>query len=789
MAALQHPYIVRIYDSGVTDDGYPYYVMEYVDGVPLDQWPAGAIGGALISEVLELFAKIGEAVNYAHQRGVIHRDLKPSNIRIDADGEPHILDFGLAKSAAQPGGVTAPYMTATGQFMGSLPWASPEQAEGDPSHIDVRTDVYSLGVLLYQMLTGHFPYDVVGSFSDVIDHIRHTPPARPSTLRPEIDDELQTIVLKAVAKEPQRRYQSAGELARDIRHYLNHEPIEAKRDSAWYSVKKTLRRYRVAVGVTTAFFVVAVGVAISTSVLYARARAAERTAEERRTLAETETDKSRRRQRFLEGMFASLDPTKTEGRDTTLLHEILDDAARRVPAELGGQAEVEAPVRATIGRTYSNLGDYAAAEENLSAALQLYRSFAGEQSAETLGVMTDLSGVYQERGRFTDAEPLARAALDGFRRAVGDEHRDTLTALNNLALLLDNKGQKDEAEALHRQTLETRRRVLGADDPDTISSQGNLAQILLDRGDFDEGAPLIRDVLAARRRVLGPDHPDTLISLNNAARLAQEQGELEEAETLYRQAYEGCRRALGDAHPRTRTAMSNLAVVCRQRGNLAEAETLLRAALELQRRTIADADPAAVYLLNNLARTLQDAGKLDEAEPLLRRVLGTVQSAYGEDHPHTASATNNLAGLLADLHRLDEAIELFRHCVEIRRRTLGPDRPDTLLASVNLAATLRDAGRLDEALALFDETAATATALPPEHWIVPFVRGGHGETLCLLKRYDEAEPVLLESYRAFQAKMGDAHPLTRKAATRLFNLYTAWGKPAQAAEYASGKPE
>ena len=795
VATLQHQNIVRLYDSGATADGHPYYVMEYIEGTTLDEpirsvsartadrrqdeASEGTATEALsIRATLNLFKKICEAVNYAHQRGVIHRDLKPSNIRIDPAGEPHVLDFGLAKSAVrEQAHPDQPSLSMSCQFMGSLPWASPEQAAGQTDLMDVRTDVYSLGVLLFQLLTGQFPYSVSGPLAAVIETIRTTEPARPSSLRRRIDDELDTVVLRTLAKEPERRYQAAGELAREIDRYLKGEPIEAKRDSAWYAVKKAVRRYRLAAGVASAFLVLAVVVAITTSVLYKRALRAERVADERRVQAEAEVEKVRRAKQFLQSMFGSLDPADTAGRDASLLRELLDAAAGRVEEELAGEPEVEAPVRATIGRTYASLGDYAAAEANLTAAINLYLRLPDLDQTETLQAITDLAGVFREQGRFDAAETAAREALAGFRRLLGWKHRDTLAAANNLALLLHSVGDLEGAEELYRETLATQRNVLGENHADTISTKGNLAQLLLDRGAYEEAGPLVEQTLEARRRLLGADHPDTITSINNAARLAQEQGRFDEAEALYTEAIDGYRRVVGDDHPRTLKARSNLAVLYHQLGRLAEAEAVLRDVLARQRRQLPDDDPAAASILNNLARVLQDCGKLDEAEPLLRGVYDSLRGAYGEEDPQTLTALNNLAGLLAELGKGDEATDLFRQCAEIRRRTLGPDHPQTILASINYAAGLRDGGRLDEALAVFEETGQSAASLPPEHWLLPYLKGGHGETLLLLKRLTEAEPLLIESHRVFLATRGEDHPLTKKAAARLADLHRAWGKP------------
>ena len=282
LGQLNHPNIVTIHDTG-SAAGSHYFVMDYISGQPLDVYMAG--GERTIDETLKLFGKICEAVNAAHLRGIIHRDLKPGNIRVDAEGEPHVLDFGLAKVATTEG--DASMMTMTGQFIGSLPWASPEQAEGAPGKIDVRTDVYSLGVILYQMLTNRFPYEVIGNMRDVLDRIMRAEPARPSTIRKQVNDEVETIVLKCLSKEHERRYQTAGDLARDVWRYLKGEPIEAKRDRGWYVLKKTLWRHKAAVSVAGVIGILIVGSAVGFGLLY-------RNAEQQRQIAEERSETLRR---------------------------------------------------------------------------------------------------------------------------------------------------------------------------------------------------------------------------------------------------------------------------------------------------------------------------------------------------------------------------------------------------------------------------------------------------------------------------------------------------------------
>ena len=278
VASLHHPNIVTVYESGATSDERQYFAMEYIHGRPLDEYMAAA--NLSIDETLRLFQKISAAVNYAHQKGIIHRDLKPGNIRIDTEGEPHVLDFGLAKAAGTALHTGMP-VTVTGEFMGTLSYASPEQTKGDPNLIDIRTDVYSLGVLLYEMLTGDYPYEVVGQMADILRNIAQAPPKKPSTIRRQINDEVETIVLKALAKERERRYQSAESLARDVEHYLNGEPIDAKRDSGLYVLRKQLRRYRVPVIVAAVFVMLVTGSAIGFCVLWGRSEEQRRVADQR----------------------------------------------------------------------------------------------------------------------------------------------------------------------------------------------------------------------------------------------------------------------------------------------------------------------------------------------------------------------------------------------------------------------------------------------------------------------------------------------------------------------------
>ncbi len=462
LGQLQHPNIVTVHDSGMVRDHF-YFVMDYISGEPLDAWLGG--GERPIAETLELFAKICEAVSAAHFQGVIHRDLKPGNIRIDPEGRPHVLDFGLAKVAAgQTTDDSRPQaMTVTGVFQGTPAWASPEQVEAIPSKIDMRTDVYSLGVIFYQMLTGRFPYPVVGSDREVMDNILKGEPTRPSTVRREIDDEVETIVLKCLAKERERRYQSAGELGRDIQHYLNAEPIEAKRDSGLYVLSKTLRRYKGPVTVAAGFvLLLAVSLGISLSLWQRAARerdhavaaermartaesvaeqksreaeaerekakAASELAEEQRRAAEkaaveakTEASKATAVEQFLTSMLSSANPEQGKGADVTVI-QVLDEAATKIDGAFPNQPAVEASIRYTIGVVYQSLGVLESAESHLATALRLRQEMTDADDLELADTMLEL-------GKCRSDQTLIRKAGDIFRTKLGETHERYLKAM------------------------------------------------------------------------------------------------------------------------------------------------------------------------------------------------------------------------------------------------------------------------------------------------------------------------------------------------------------------------
>jgi len=486
---LKHPNIIAVFDSGTTSDGRLFYVMDYVRGMPVTEYIRSK--RLSLRQTLQLFAAICEAVNHAHQKGVIHRDLKPSNVLVDSEGNPHILDFGLAKAITERAETLA---TISGQVMGTLPYMSPEQTQGNPEAIDTRTDVYALGVILYELLTGKYPYPVAGQMAEVLRHIAETPPTPPSrswtvaagvgpakTGRPgrcPIDDEVETIALKSLSKERERRYQSAGELAKDIRHYLSNEPIEAKRDSAMYLFKKALWRYRVPVGMGVFILVMPGILAAVMTVQRNRAVAAEeetrrqrdeasraRDAEAaQRKEAENQRDRATKAEAdalavlgfFQDRVLAAARPKGQDGglgRDATI-RAAVDAAEPAISASIGDRPEVEASIRNVMGLTYHYLGECSAAARQHERALSLYRSHFGPDHPDTLMSMNNLASAYKDAGRAQDALPLYEDTLKLRKVKLGPDHPDTLFVMDNLTDAYTESGLFSKAAASYERRLQ-----------------------------------------------------------------------------------------------------------------------------------------------------------------------------------------------------------------------------------------------------------------------------------------------------------------------------------------------
>jgi eukaryotic-like serine/threonine-protein kinase len=527
LGRLQHPGIAQIYEASTAETPFgpqPYFAMELVHGLPLDKYAEA--NRLSIRQRLALIARICEAVEHAHQRGLIHRDLKPGNILVDGGGQPKILDFGVARVAGADEQPTE--HTDLGQLVGTLPYMSPEQVLGDPLEIDTRSDVYSLGVILYELLAGRPPHDVKHRpLPEAVRAIRDEDPASLSSISREHRGDVETIVAKALEKDKTRRYASAAALGADIERYLKDEPIAARPPSATYQLAKFARRNRVVVaGVAAVFVVLVAGIAVSsTEAIRANRAGAAAVAERDRALAaersaEAVTDFLRNdmlRQASLieQGPEAKPDPDLK-------VRTALDRAAARIPGKFAGQPAVEADIRTAIGTTYLDLGLRPEAEIQMQRVLELRRNLKGEDDPDTALAMNNLASLYMEEGKTSKAEPLLAQASKIRIRVLGEKDPVTLVTMGNLASLYRVEGKYPEAEAQYRKVLEIRRRVLGENNRDTGSSYHNLASLYGLEGKFAEAEPLEARAFAIWRVALGEEHPLTLRSKSALQRYQRE---------------------------------------------------------------------------------------------------------------------------------------------------------------------------------------------------------------------------------------------------------------------------
>ena len=761
LGQLNHANIVTIHDTGEAA-GHFFFTMDFVDGPPLSEYVEAARLDP--RAMLALFCKVCDAVNAAHLRGVIHRDIKPSNIRVNVAGEPIVLDFGLAKLTTPEPDTVA--MTITGQFVGSMPWAAPEQAEGNPADVDLRTDVYSLGVVLFQLLTGRFPYDITGTMREVLERITRTEPLRPSSIRTQIDNEVETIVLKCLAKERDRRYQTAGELARDIHHYLAGEPIEAKRDSVTYMLRKYLRRYRVPLAFSAGFVLVIVAALIASLTLWGQAII-------ERDHAEAAAAEAEAVNTFLQNMLASVDPTGPLGSDVTV-RAVLDQAARDVDAgSLNDQPALESGVRLTIGRMYAELGLYAAAEPHLRTALAIREQLPEQRPGELADCHSTLGDLLRRAGRFNEAQEYCERALRVRTNTFGPQSIAAAESLVEVATVLSAKGEYDATEQHLREALSIYR-----DAPDGAAMQiaaalTSLADSFNQRGDYAAAEPLYREALATYQRVLGKEHLHVAGSLNNLAVLLLEQERFAEAEPLLHEALRIRKQRLDPAHPSVATSMTNLAMCLQHQSKRDEAEKRLREALAIQRAALAPQHPDLGSTLANLAASLCDAGRFTEAEPLLQEALDIERTALGDNHPALAGSLFNLAALRGKTGNWAGAEAALRAALEIQIAALPPNHPQRVQVLDGLGLALLKQEKFREAEGYLRECLATCEkTLPANHWMHARVRSRLGGSLIGQQRYEEAEPHV----HAGCERM----PKEVEMLQRAVELYEAWDKDEQA---------
>ena len=808
LAMMDHPNIAKVFDAGSTNSGRPYFVMELVKGIPITKYCDEK--RLKIRERLELMIPVCHAIQHAHQKGIIHRDIKPSNVLVaqyDGRPVPKVIDFGVSKATAQK--LTEKTMfTEHGQIVGTLEYMSPEQAEPNQLDIDTRSDVYSLGVLLYELLTGTTPLDGTklrsAAFGEMLRMIREDEPLRPSNRLSTIETlasvaanrrlepgklsglmrgELDWIVMMALEKARDDRYESANAFAADIQRLLAEEQVLACPPSIKYRLSKFARKHK-AILMTALLVTVSLLLGTVLSIWQAvRATKAEKQATEAANQSKSVLDF------YQQAVLEAARPEDFEGglgKDVTL-RQAIDAAESKIAIAFTNQPLIEASVRNELGNTYRHLGESKKAIVEHLRALDLRSAHLEPQNLDTLDSRLNLASDYRDAGQLDLALQLSEETLRLARAKLGNEHSFTLACMSQLGLVYSDSGRMDAATELHESALKIATDTLGLDDPVTLRSMNNLAGVYRETNKLGQAISLYEKVYAIAKRRLGENHPNILLITAGLGAAYWQAHDPVKALPLLKKTLEPQTAKLGRDHPttlRTITALANAHFFNDVDSNVNEALSLYQEAYDLGRAKQGPDHPDSLSRMDNLAHVLRSAQKKDESLAVFREMYSLMTDKLGAENPDTKECKFQLALAYRSAEQLDQAIPLFQEIYQSRKSELGPTDEATLSILRDLADTLNTAREFVKAESLYRELVVSLKMVGPTLLKTNLAILALGRNLYMQEKYAEAEPFLLAGYEGLKANQEPGRDRRMaQAMRRLVEFYTAWQKPDEAAKW------